>query len=170
MTAKKGKEARVRFMWLMLFMGFFTATFAVASEIELPKETSEMMKDQLVEKLETAIENQDRSFIFLNNVVLGLIMFIPFIGIVFGIGTAFATGITVAGFNLDTPAYLLLYTTPFGFMELIAYSLAMSRSLILIKKRKTIKKELKPTAIEIGIVVGLLFIGGIIESSMLGIL
>ncbi|NIS95942.1 MAG: hypothetical protein GTN97_08590 [Nitrosopumilaceae archaeon] len=46
----------------------------------------------------------------------------------------------------------------------------MSRSLILIKKRKTIKKELKPTAIEIGIVVGLLFIGGIIESSMLGIL
>ncbi|NIS95943.1 MAG: hypothetical protein GTN97_08595, partial [Nitrosopumilaceae archaeon] len=57
-TAKKGKEARVRFMWLMLFMGFFTATFAVASEIELPKETSEMMKDQLVEKLETAIENQ----------------------------------------------------------------------------------------------------------------
>jgi uncharacterized membrane protein len=163
-------EAKERFMWLLLFMGIFTATFAVASEIDLPQETTEVLKDQMVEKLQTAIDNQDNSFIFLNNVFLGLVMFIPFVGVVFGIGSAFATGITVASFNLDVPAYLILYATPFGFIELVSYSIAMSRSLYLVKRRKFLRKELRPTLIEILIVVGLLFIGGIVESSMLGIL
>jgi len=170
MTKQKQSQAKERFFWLLLYMAIFTATFAVSSEIDLPEETATMMKDQMVEKLETAIESSDRSLIFLNNVLLGLVMFIPIIGVIFGIGTAFATGITVAGFNLDVPAYILLYTTPFGFIELVSYSIAMSRSHYLVKRRKFLRKELRPTLIEIGIVVGLLFIGGFIESRMLGIL
>ena len=64
----------------------------------------------------------------------------------------------------------MLFVSPFGLMELAAYSIGMSRSFILIQtilKKKSIKLELTPTTIEIGIVVALLLAGGLIESIMI---
>jgi len=155
-------------------MGLFTCVFAVASSIELSPDEQQQLTDEVTQKFETAKANSDSSFIFLNNVALGLVMFIPFgIGLLLGFGSAFATGLVVGGFELEVPAFLLLYLTPFGFMELVAYSLAMSRSftltVVLIKRRSLIKAELKPTLIEVGILIGLLFFAGVIENIMLGI-
>ena len=169
------KESTVRVLTVLLFVAFFTTTFTVGSEIEIPQEEQEILKNQIKEKLETARDNSDSSFIFLNNVFIGLMMVIPFgIGIVIGLASAFVTGLTVGGFDLEIPAYLLLYTTPFGFIELIAYSLAMTSSLyltksILKKNKQVIKKELKFYGATVGIVVALIFFGGVIENHMLGI-
>jgi len=168
------KQVRAKFLMVLLFMGLFTCVFSVASQVELPQEERQQLTDEIVQKLETAKANSDSSFIFLNNVALGLLMFIPMgIGLLLGFGSAFATGLAVGGFDLEYPAFLLLYLTPFGFMELVAYSLSISRSftltVVLIKRRKLIKAELKPTLIELGLVVGLLFFAGIIENVMLGI-
>ncbi len=157
--------ARERFLWLMLFMAIFTATFSVASEIELEQSEAKQVREMITEK----IAKGNSSTIFLNNIFLGLIMFIPAVGIILGIGTAFATGLAFSTFGLDIPAYTILFITPFGFMELLAYSIAMSRSLFLIKYRKFIKQQAKRTLIEIGIVIGLLFFGGLIESTMIGL-
>ncbi len=173
--ANNRKQVRVRFLSVLLFMGVFTCVFALASNIDLLPEERQQLKDEITEKLETAKATSDSSFIFLNNVVLGLLMFIPMgIGLLLGFGSAFATGLAVGTFELEYPAFLLLYLTPFGFMELVAYSLALSRSftlsVVLIKRRSLIKAELKPTLIEVGIVVGLLFFAGIIENIMLGII
>jgi putative effector of murein hydrolase len=55
-------------------------------------------------------------------------------------------------------------------MELFAYSLATSRSFILIRaitKKTNLKIFLKPTLIEIGIVIGLLLAGGFLEDYMI---
>ena len=55
-------------------------------------------------------------------------------------------------------------------MELCAYSLATSRSFILIRaitKKTNLTPFLKPTLIEIGIVVGLLLAGGFLEFYMI---
>ena len=55
-------------------------------------------------------------------------------------------------------------------MELCAYSLATSRSFILIRaitKKTNLKPLLKPTIIEIGILVGLLLAGGFLEDYMI---
>ena len=168
------KKVRTRFLSVLLFMGIFTCIFAVASSIDLPPVEQQQLKDQITQKLETAKANSDSSFIFLNNVILGLIMFLPMgIGLLLGFGSAFATGLAVGSFELEVPAFLLLYLTPFGFMELVAYSLALSRSftltIILIKRRSLIKAEIKPTIIEVGLVIALLFFAGVIENIMLGI-
>lgn len=173
-NSQRRKIVRVRFLNVLMFMAIFTCVFALASNIELPEEEQQQLKDEITQKLKTAKANSDSSFIFLNNVVLGLVMFIPMgIGLLLGFGSAFATGLVVGGFELEYPAFLLLYLTPFGFMELVAYSLALSRSftlsVVLIKRRNLIKAELKPTLIELGIVIGLLFFAGIIENLMLGI-
>jgi hypothetical protein len=64
----------------------------------------------------------------------------------------------------------MIFATPFGLMELAAYSLATSRSFILIMalfKKTSLKEQWKPLAIEIGIVIGLLLAGGIIEAYMI---
>ena len=55
-------------------------------------------------------------------------------------------------------------------MELAAYSIGMSRSALIIEKlvkRQSILKEKKAILIEIGIVVGLLLVGGIVEYEMI---
>jgi hypothetical protein len=60
--------------------------------------------------------------------------------------------------------------SPFGIMELVAYSLAMSRSLLLIHKiikKIPIKTDYKITGIEIGIVVALLLGGGFLEAYLI---
>ena len=97
-------------------------------------------------------------------------MFIPAFGIIFGIGSAFATGLAFASFNLDIPAFAVLWLSPFGLMELLAYSIAMSRSLLIIKRRKNLRQDKKIIAIEVGIVFALIFFGGVIESLLLGLL
>ena len=62
--------------------------------------------------------------------------------------------------------------TPFGLMELAAYSIGMSRSALLAKnllqkKWFLIKSQKFIILIEIGIVVALLLIGGIVEMWMI---
>ncbi len=169
MSLKKEQKhlARERFLWLMLFMAIFTATFSVGSEIELEQKEAEQVKEMITQK----IASGDSNTIFMNNIVLGLIMFIPAVGIVLGIGSAFATGIAFSTFGLDIPAYLILFVTPFGFMELLAYSIAMSRSFLIIKYLvKHISQPRKLILIEIGTVAGLIFFGSIIEAVMIGML
>ena len=156
--------ARERFLWLMLFMAIFTATFSVASEIELEPQEAKQVREMITEKIASGSSNT----IFLNNIVLGLIMFIPALGIILGIGSAFATGIAFSTFGLEIPAYLILFITPFGFMELLAYSIAMSRSFLIIKYLvKHIRQPRKLILIEIGTVTGLIFFGSIIEAVMI---
>jgi len=147
-------------------MAIFTASFSVGSEVELEQEESEQIKDQISEK----ISNADSNTIFLNNIVLGLVMFIPALGIIFGIGSGFVTGLAFASFDLSIPAFAVLWLSPFGLMELVAYSIAMSRSLLIIKRRKNLRQDKKIIAIEVGIVVALIFFGGVIESLLLGLL
>ena len=58
----------------------------------------------------------------------------------------------------------------FGLMEVAAYSIAMSRSVLFIEKiikRTSIFTEKKAILIEIGIVTGLLLIGGMVEMYMI---
>ncbi|HEU4824679.1 MAG TPA: hypothetical protein VFS97_14740, partial [Nitrososphaeraceae archaeon] len=69
---------------------------------------------------------------------------------------------------------LIVFLTPFGILEAIAYGIAISRSgilsfqLIKTKNRRKYWKEeyLVPTLIELGIVIAMLFIGAMIEWQM----
>jgi hypothetical protein len=70
----------------------------------------------------------------------------------------------------EIPPLAILFLSPFGLMEICAYSLATSRSFILIRaitKKTNLGPFLKPTLIEIGIVVGLLLAGGFLEDYMI---
>jgi hypothetical protein len=104
-------------------------------------------------------------------------MFIPGFGVAWGLFSAYSTGFAfsaIAAANADVAQLnpLAILLTPFGLMEMAAYSIAMSRSTLLAKNVfqknwELIKNEKLILSIEIGIVITLLLIGGIVEMWMI---
>ena len=117
--------------------------------------------------------------IFVNNFKVVLGMFIPGFGIALGMFSAFSTGLVFNAILHTSPVVsnispLIVFLTPFGILEIIAYGIAISRSGILsyqlikdANKRQSWQKYVIPTIIEIGIVLIILLIGAIVELKMI---
>ena len=127
-------------------------------------------------EFEELVQDIDAFGIFTHNTTIALPMFIPGFGVGWGIFSAWSTGFAFASIASTTPILnnipplAILFLSPFGLMELAAYSLGISRSFILIRaifQKTGLKQFAKPTAIEIGIVVGLLLAGGYLEFYMI---
>lgn len=153
-------------------MGLFTTTFQIGSMMEPTEEEARAF----LEEFEELIDDIDAFGIFSHNTLLSLPMFIPGFGIAWGFFSAWSTGFAFAALVSLTPALseipalALLYLSPFGIMELVAYSIATSRSYILIWmiiKKINLRTAMRGTSIEIGILVGLLLVGGILENHMI---
>ena len=161
-----------RILLFFILMAIFSAVFAISAEITLPEEEVEM----IMEEFESMVEGIDAFGIFLHNTALSLPMFIPGFGIIWGMFSAFSTGVAFAAIKSmnplleQIPALSILFMTPFGLMEVAAYSIAMSRSFILIHKiikRVSIRSDIPVTLVEIIIVVGLLLVGAYVEYYMI---
>jgi hypothetical protein len=155
-----------------IFMGLFTASYMIGSQMEVTQEDAELF----MEEFEDLIEDIDGIGIFSHNSLIALAMFVPGAGIGWGLFSAFQTGQAFAAIVLLSPEIAsihplaLLYASPFGLMELVAYSLGISRSYLLIYKvikKISIKPDYKITAIEVGIVLGLLLAGGFLEAYLI---
>ena len=165
-----------RFLYLGIAVAAFLATYSAGAYFPLSEEESAMVREQFAEQ----IEGIDAMGIFVNNVRIALVMFIPAAGAGFGGFVGFATGTVYSALVGVTPQLSglppqLVFITPFGIMELMIYAMAMSRSGMLISRlvrdkpwrqeqRRTFYEDsLKPTFIELGIAVGVLFAAAIIE-------
>jgi len=157
---------------LFVFVGLFTASFQIGANTELSLEDSLA----ILYDMENTMENIDAMGIFFNNLSIGLPNFIPGFGPAWGLYSGWSTGVAVSGIWSMSPdlsdisPLVIFYATPFGFMELIAYSIGMSRGAFLIfsfVKRHSMKPILMWTGVEIGIVVALLAVGGVMEIIMI---
>ncbi len=153
-------------------MGLFSAAYQLGSFSEVSNEEAETF----MAEFEELVKDIDAIGIFLHNTTISLPMFIPGFGIAWGLFSAWSTGFAFAAIMTinpqlnEIPPLAILYLSPFGIMELVAYSLATSRSFILIRaisKKINLIPFLKPTGIEVGIVVGLLLAGGFLEDYMI---
>ena len=153
-------------------MGLFTAAFQLGTMSEVSEEEANIF----MEEFEKLIEDIDAIGIFVHNTTISLPMFIPGFGVAWGLFSAWSTGFAFAALTSimpelkEIPPLAILYLSPFGLMELGAYSLATSRSFILIRaitKKSNLTPFLKPTLIEIAFVVGLLLAGGFLEDYMI---
>jgi hypothetical protein len=153
-------------------MGLFTAAFQLGTMSEVSEEEANIF----MEEFEKLIEDIDAIGIFVHNTTLSLPMFIPGFGIAWGLFSAWSTGFAFAALTIimpelkEIPPLAILFLSPFGLMEIGAYSLATSRSFILIRaitKKSNLTPFLKPTLIEIAIVIGLLLAGGFLEDYMI---
>ena len=157
-----------RIVLFFVFLGIFSASFAVGAEVQVSEEESEIV----LEQFEILIAEIDAVGIFVHNTSLALPMFIPGFGIAWGAFAAFSTGMAFSvlqGANPmleNIPSLTVLFMSPFGLMEVAAYSIAMSRSYMIVHKmikRMPIRPDLRVIGLEIGILIGLLLAGGFIE-------
>jgi len=161
-----------RIIAFLIFIGLFSASYFIGSQSQISHEDALTFQ----EEFNNLIEDIDGIGIFLHNSVVALPMFIPGFGIAWGFFSAWQTGQAFAALALLNPIIsnihplALLYASPFGIMELVGYSIAMSRSLLLIHKiikKIPIKNDYKIIGIEVGIVVGLLLAGGFLEAYLI---
>lgn len=159
-------------MIFFIFVAIFSASYSIGAEMPVSDEDAQIF----LREFEAAIENLDAVGIFSHNASIGLPMFVPFFGIPWGLFAAWSTGFAFSALVVtspmlsELPPLSLLYLSPFGVMELTAYSLGMARSFLFahtIIKRYSIKNQIRPTAIEVGIVIGLLLAGGFLEHMMI---
>ncbi|HJT09295.1 MAG TPA: stage II sporulation protein M [Candidatus Nitrosotalea sp.] len=164
--------AKKRVIVFLIFIGIFSAAYSIGSTSNMSEQDSK----SFIKEFEQAVEGIDAIGIFTHNATVALPMFIPGFGMAWGSFAAWSTGLAFKALVSTTPALAklpplaIIYLSPFGVMELIAYSIGMSRSLLLINtilKKKDLKKEIRPTAIEIGIVIGLLLAAAFIEYAMI---
>ena len=156
----------------------FTAIFAgVYGTSAVTSEPTEEEIQEIMDFFDEIVDTIDGIGIFVHNTTIALPMFIPGFGVLWGLFSAYSTGFAysaIAAANADVAQLnpLAVLLTPFGLMEMSAYSIAMSRSTLLAKNIiqknwELIKHEKLILSIEISIVVALLLIGGIVEMWMI---
>ena len=157
-----------RIVLFFIFLGIFSASFAIGAEIQVSEEESKI----ILEQLESLIGEIDAIGIFSHNTTLALPMFIPGFGIAWGAFAAFSTGMAFSVIKdaspmlANVPSLTILFMSPFGLMEVAAYSIAMSRSYMIVHKmikRMPIRPDFRIIGIEIAILIGLLLTGGFVE-------
>ena len=172
LSKNNGNVNKIRIIAFFVFLGIFTATYQIGSMSTVSEEEANMFMSEF----EDLVLDIDAFGIFTHNTSIALPMFIPGFGVAWGLFSAWSTGFAFAAIATTAPQIAeisplsILFLTPFGLIELSAYSLGISRSFILImaiSKKIKLTQFIKPTVIEIAIVIGLLLAGGYIEFYMI---
>jgi len=162
----------IRIITFFIFLGIFVAAFQIGSMSSVSEEDA----NAFMAEFEELVLDIDAFGIFTHNLIISLPMFIPGFGVAWGIFSAWSTGFAFAAIATtipeigEIPPLSILFLSPFGLMEITAYSIGISRSFILIRavsKKISLRSFIKPTVMEIGIVVGLLLAGGYLEFYMI---
>jgi len=163
-----------RIILFFIFTAIFTVVYGISA---VTSEPTEEEIQEVMDFFDEIVGTIDGIGIFTHNVAIALPMFIPGFGVAWGLFSAYSTGFAysaIAAANADVAQLnpLAILLTPFGLMEMAAYSIAMSRSTLLAKNVfqknwELIKNEKLILSIEIGIVIALLLIGGIVEMWMI---
>ena len=162
----------IRIITFFVFLGIFVAAFQIGSMSSVSEEEA----NAFMAEFEELVLDIDAFGIFTHNTVIALPMFIPGFGVAWGIFSAWSTGFAFAAIATivpeigEIPPLSILFLSPFGLMEIAAYSIGISRSFILIRavsKKISLRPFIKPTVMEIGIVMGLLLAGGYLEFYMI---
>ena len=163
-----------RIIIFFIFTGIFASVYGVAATMSEPTEEE---VQEIMDFFEEIVDTIDGIGIFVHNVIIALPMFLPGFGVVWGLFSAYSTGFAYSAIATANPEIaqlnpLAVLLTPFGLMELGAYSISMSRSALLAKDvlQKNwllIKSQKIIIGVEIGIVVALLLVGGIVEMWMI---
>lgn len=146
----------------LVFVGVYLLGSTAESD---PKEAEEFLKE-----FEDLVDGIDATGIFLHNAFIATIMFVPGVGVLWGLFSAWSTGyafsvLTMSPEIADIPAISILLT-PFGILELAAYSLAVSRSGLFVAmaiRRAPLVPQIRILLIEGGVAAALLAAAAVIE-------
>lgn len=170
MIPQKTLIRRMKFTAIVTIILFLL--LSIGSMIPLEDNEAEKVTEQLNQLRGEHIELK----IFLNNLVVSLLSYIPFAGPCILGYTIFHTGRYLGWISnqMGIPSLLVLsftIVTVYGIFEFLGYGVATTESITLsyylIRSRKLLKREIKILILSIAISMTLLLIGALIESSLI---
>ena len=156
---------------LFTFLGVslvFLGVFVLGSGSEVSTQEAETF----AKEFDMLVGDIDAFGIFIHNELIAAIMLIPGIGVLWAMLSAWFTGYAFAALTMSVPELsqisplAILLGTPFGLMELAAYSLSASRSVLFVVacvRHMPIRPELRILAIDGAIAAALLAAAALIE-------
>jgi hypothetical protein len=131
------------------------------------------LREKIFEDFERA---NDPRFIFGNNLLLTLVMFVPIIGPIWGLLILFNTGSVIALISIAEGfppilTFAILFLTPVFWLELGVYSIAMAQSIVFFLRflQNQVRKESVRTCVIITACTLLLMLAAIIEWLMISL-
>lgn len=164
------KRKRIFSAIIILIISFLVT--AMGMLVPISQEEAERINNNLNQTVNSlSQEGGIIQFIFGNNFMICLLMFIPLIGPLLGFFALFNTGtvinaIAIAENYPSAVVLLALFLTPVAWLEYAAYSTAISESIWLFKSffQKRLRSELRTACIFISICAVLLLTGAIVET------
>jgi len=180
LTLDYWRRLPIRTKRILTIVAFFVISFIVTligvlTPLSL-NEAKEINKDlnQTLENIKEMGNFQMITFIFGNNFILCLTMFVPIAGIVFGFYVLYNTGVVIAAMSisLGMPPHmglLLLFLLPVAWLEFLAYSIAFAESVWLTRRiiQRRGKNELVKACILVSICAVILVVAAIVEVALI---
>jgi len=173
-TNASSKRKRIYSTIIILVIGFFLL-FIGSLVLLSPQEAKQLTNGFNQTVTSNRASGALAEHIFLHNLSICLLEFVPVIGPIWGFISFFATGIgisaisTVKGYH-PLLALLTLAIYPFTWLEFASYSIAITESIWLFRRLLQGRwHEIKNTAVLIGLCAILLLIGAIVETWLISI-
>jgi hypothetical protein len=149
----------------------------IGSLMPVDAQQARQISDDLNQTVNTVSESGALTqFIFGNNLMICLVMFIPIVGPLIGLYVLFNTGTVVGAIATaqgapSIIAFVALVITPVFWLEFAAYSTAMAESVWLFRRllQGRALRELRNTSIFISICTVILAVGAVVETALISI-
>lgn len=149
----------------------------IGSLTPVDAQQARQISDELNQTVTTASESGTLTqFIFGNNLMICLLMFVPIVGPLLGLYVLFNTGTVIGAIATaqGVPsifAFIALVITPVFWLEFAAYSTAMAESVWLFRRLLQGRglRELRNASIFISICTVILVVGAVIETALISI-
>lgn len=164
----------VRIVIFLLFMGIFLIGLLIGSQAFITADQAQFLVNSVTGSVASGSIPLD---IFLNNMFICLIFFLPGLGALFLVFVSYNTGVVLSATAIisgmpSLELFLTLLLVPSTWLEIMAYSLAANEGTLLILSilKKHFKRELRTLAKTVLICAALLTVGAIVESILISML
>jgi uncharacterized membrane protein SpoIIM required for sporulation len=173
----KASSRRKRLLSIVAVFIVAVVITSVGSFMPISPQDAEKISSDL-NQTSTTLQNQGAltQYIFGNNLLICLIMFIPVLGPVLGLFIMFNTGTVVGAIAVSSGlspllSLIAIFITPVGWLEFAAYSTAMAESVWLFRRffQRRGLRELRNMTIFVTICALLLAVGAIVETALINV-
>jgi uncharacterized membrane protein SpoIIM required for sporulation len=172
---KKASPMRRRIITILLVFVAIVILTAIATLTPMDEQQAIKTNNDLNQEVNSLKANDSLlQFIFGNNFIITMLMFVPFAGPILGFYILYNTGLVLEASAMahhlpPTLSFFILFLTPIAWLEFIAYSTAIAGSMWLSARilQKRAEHELANTAKFISVCAVLLLVSAITEASLI---
>lgn len=168
---------RKRLMTIAMVFIVSAIMMGISTLTPLSRQNADSIYNELNQTVSTAKDSGNLlQYIFGNNLMITIMMLIPFIGPFLGFYAFYNTGVAIEALSIAAPhpipplvAYVSLWLTPVAWLEFAAYSTAIAASLWLTWRimHQGAGHELVNTSKFLSVCTLILLLGAIIETAMI---